>query len=154
MIKPCPDTLDVAALREAARRPEVVAALQMFFEETDRLIAAHSPTCWNHGHCCRFGRYGHRLYVTALEVVFYLAGEYDLPAVDEDTCAHARGGQCQARGHRPLGCRVFFCDPAAQGWQQPLTEARLAVLRGLHGRLGVSYFYTDWMTVLKRLQQA
>ena len=153
MTDPASDPFHLAALREAARRPEVVAALREFFEETHRLIAAHAPTCWNRGECCRFGRYGHRLYVTALEVVYYLAGQYALPAIDEDACPHARDGRCQAREYRPLGCRIFYCDPAAQDWQGPLTEERLTLLREMHESLGVPYFYADWMAVLRALQQ-
>ncbi|HOW71956.1 MAG TPA: hypothetical protein PKY77_15260 [Phycisphaerae bacterium] len=147
------DTFPLPALRETARRPEVVTALRRFFDETDRQIAGYHPTCWNHGHCCQFGTYGHRLYVTALEVVMYLAGGYDLPVIEQDACPHARDGRCQARTCRPLGCRVFYCDPAAREWQGPLTEERLAVLRDLHGQLGVPYFYADWMTVLRALQR-
>lgn len=147
------DPFHIPALRDAARRPEVVAALRAFFEETDRAIAAHGPTCWNRGECCRFGQYGHRLYVNALEVVYYLAGEYELPAIDADTCPHARDGHCQARAYRPLGCRVFYCDPAAQAWQSPLTEDRLGLLRNMHESLGVPYFYADWMAILRALRQ-
>jgi hypothetical protein len=139
------------ALREAARRPDVVAAMKRFYEETDRLIAGHAPTCWNKGECCRFGEFGHRLYVTALEVCYYLAMG-DLPESPvAETCPHACDGKCHTRDRRPLGCRVFFCDPAAQHWQGSLTEARLGRLRELHEQLEVSYFYVDWLTVLRAI---
>src|SRR5690606_15972402 len=114
---------------------------------------------------CRFGRFGHRLYVTALEVVYYLAiageaataerseatGSGLIPLITEDVCPHAPGGKCQARSRRPLGCRIFYCDPAAQHWQGPLTEDLLGELRRLHDELQVPYFYAEWLTVLKAL---
>lgn len=141
----------IEALYEAARRPEVVRAMRAFYEEADRLIAEQGATCWNKGECCRFGRFGHRLYVTALEVCYYLAGEEKPLPVADDTCPHAYEGRCHLRDRRPLSCRIFYCDPAAQSWQSPLTEDQLARLRALHGELNVPYFYADWMLVLRAL---
>ena len=141
--------IPVDALLEAAQRSEVVAAMQDFYEETDRLIAEQAATCWNKGNCCRFGEFEHRLYVTALEVCYYLANG-GLPAPPTlDACPHAYDGKCHARDRRHLGCRVFFCDPSAQDWPAPLTEKRLQRLRQLHERVGIPYFYADWMTVLR-----
>lgn len=158
-----PADIPVAALRDAARRPDVVAAVRDLYAQADRRIAEHAPTCWNKGECCRFGEFGHRLYVTALEVVCYLAAGDDVPdggdphqdrgllPIVGDACPHAREGRCRARSRRPLGCRVFYCDPAASHWQGPLTEELLAELRQLHARLEVPYFYAEWLTVLEAL---
>ncbi len=158
--------IPVVELRAAASRPEVVAVMRDLYARADEHIAAQLPTCWNKGECCRFGAYGHRLYVTALEAVYYIAMEAAdsdsmacgsssaLPVVKDkdDVCPHAREGKCHARQRRPLGCRVFYCDPAAQHWQGPLTESFLGELRRLHDELGVPYFYADWMAVLTALR--
>jgi hypothetical protein len=145
------DPIPVAELLTASRRPEVVAAMRDFYADVDREIAAQPATCWNRGDCCRFGTFGHRLYVTALEVCFYLAQGDPPPPVTDDVCPHAHDGRCHVRDRRPLGCRVFYCDPAARDWQGPLTEARLTRLRAMHDELGVPYFYADWLAVLRAL---
>jgi len=142
-----------SALRTAAHRSDLVGAMRAFYEETDRLIADRHPTCWNKGACCDFTRLGSRLYVTALEVCYYLAA-HQVPAVMGDACPHAYDGSCHARDHRPLGCRVYHCDPQAQAWQGPLMEERLARLRVLHEELGVAYFYADWIRILRSLGPA
>lgn len=151
---PVTPDIPVVALRQAADRPDVVAAMQAFYEDADRRIAEQSPVCWNKGECCRFGEFGHRLYVTALEVVYYLATARGckVPTVTEDACPHARDGKCGVRHRRPLGCRVFYCDPAAQHWQGPFTEEMLARLRRMHDELAVPYFYADWLSVLRALE--
>jgi hypothetical protein len=156
-MQPAP-VIPVEELIRAARRPEVREAVERLYADAEAEIAAHAPTCWNKGECCQFGQYGHRLYVTALEVACYLAqgGLTEAgpqPALDAraDACPHAREGRCQARDRRPLGCRIFYCDPAAQHWQGPLTERCLQRLRSLHDELGVPYFYADWMSVLAAL---
>lgn len=136
---------------EHARRDDVRVAMHAFYETVDARIAALPGTCWNKGACCRFGEYGHRLYVTALEVCYYLAmGQTGVPT-SEAVCPHAHDGKCHVRDRRPLACRIFYCDPAAQEWQGPLTEERLGTLRKMHDQLGVPYFYADWMRVLRAL---
>jgi len=143
--------IPVAAVLQASRRPEVVAAMQSLYRDADRRISEQGATCWNKGDCCKFGRFGHRLYVTALETACYLAAGDATAPTEADVCPHAHDGKCHARDRRPLGCRVFYCDPAARSWQGPLTEEFLARLRTLHDELDVPYFYADWMTVLRAL---
>lgn len=151
----CSETLlpvPSSVLLEHARRPEVVTAMREFYAEADREIADHGATCWNKGECCRFGQFGHRLYVTSLEIAYYLATGNFPPPVTSDTCPHAIDGKCHARERRPFGCRVFYCDPSAQHWQGPLSEQRLAQLKAMHEALRVPYMYVDWMTVVKAMQ--
>jgi hypothetical protein len=143
--------IPVSVLREHARRPEVVQAMRDFYAEADREIVEQGAICGNKGECCRFGQFGHRLYVTTLEIVYYLATGGLPPPVTTDACPYSLDGKCHIRDGRPLGCRVFYCDPNAQHWQGPLSERRLAQLRILHERLGVPYLYVDWMTVQRAL---
>lgn len=60
---------DLTRLGHDPRFRERMAAL---YAELDAEIAAHSPVCWNRGLCCNFGRTGHRLYVTALELAYFV----------------------------------------------------------------------------------
>lgn len=139
------------AITAAARRPEVVDAVRHLYARAQQFIDAQQPTCWNRGECCRFGAFGHRLFVTTMELAYYLAAG-EVPAVPAvDACPHAHDGRCHARDRRPLGCRIFYCDPEAQRWQPPLTERLLAELRTLHNELGVEYVYVDWMVALAAL---
>ncbi|HSW46323.1 MAG TPA: hypothetical protein VLM89_12210 [Phycisphaerae bacterium] len=154
MLTLCPTSADipVAEIVAAAHRPEVVEAMRVFYTETDDLIAARHPVCRNRGLCCRFGQFGHRLYVTTLEAAFYLATGEPPPAVTDDACPHTHDGRCHARDRRPMGCRVFFCESASRHWQGLLTEDRLARLRQLHEEINVPYVYADWMTVLEAIR--
>ncbi len=47
-----------------------------------------------------------------------------------------------------MGCRVFFCESADEGWQNELTEWALARLREMHQRFDVPYVYSEWLTAL------
>lgn len=94
-------------------------AMQVFYTEVDAAVASHSPVCINRGHCCKFDSFGHKLYVTDVELRYFSEGMRSrwIDPTDEAKCPYQSGGRCNARERRPLGCRVFFCDPAAQGWQ-------------------------------------
>lgn len=153
-----PLEIPVNDLRVAARRDDVIAAMRAFYAAVDERLARLPGHCANRGECCRFGAYGHRLYVTFLETACFMAWRHGEQAAGpdpgpvgdaaEDVCPFARGGVCTARPARPLGCRIFLCDPAARHWQGPVTEELLGELRGLHRRLDVPWFCADWMAVL------
>jgi hypothetical protein len=143
--------IPVAAIEAASLREDCLDAVRELCIQVDRQIASYAPRCRNRGLCCRFGQFGHRLYVTTLEASYYLAVHGPPPGISEDACPHAYDGRCHVREARPFGCRIFHCDPEASLWQGPLTESCLARLRVLHTELAVPYVYADWMTVLDAL---
>src|SRR3954452_7132653 len=85
------------------------------YADADREVAAAGPVCVASGRCCRFKEFGHVLYISNLEadVLLSAAPPYESP-VSTDFCPFQRGTLCTAREPRPLGCRVYFCDPAYQ----------------------------------------
>src|SRR5689334_7739520 len=59
-------TLDPTALSRHQRVREL-------YERLDTEITGRKPLCINRGDCCKFDSYGHRLYVTAVELEYFLA---------------------------------------------------------------------------------
>jgi Fe-S-cluster containining protein len=147
------DLIPVNELMQAAQRPEVITAMGGFYDYLDGRIASYQPKCTNRGFCCKFGEFGHRLYVTALEACYYLDGEYEHLPIKADACPLAYNYVCNARDHRPMGCRIFFCDGDVDKWQGALTEECLGHLRDMHNKFGLSYFYMDWMHILKAIER-
>jgi hypothetical protein len=111
--------------------------LQAVYRELDVAVAQQGPVCALSGRCCRFGEYGHTLFLSAPEALLLLADAPPPPRELDDgqTCPwqDARG-RCTARDARPLGCRVFFCDPTFQSQAAELSEAFLGRLKQLAGR--------------------
>jgi Fe-S-cluster containining protein len=123
-----------------------------YYRRVDAAIAAHRPTCVNRGACCKFAEYGHKLYVTAVELAYFLdhqRAEGVRPIESDHACPYQAGGMCTAREHRPLGCRVFFCDPAAQEWQPAEYERGLAELKQIGREFGIEYRYQEWLSALR-----
>jgi Fe-S-cluster containining protein len=151
-----PSDIPWPELLAAAARPEIAATLRDLFATLDAEIAALNPTCWISGKCCKFDSYGHRLYVTALEIAWLLP-QLDAPSrlrlrdshlPELDGCPFQVAGLCSVHALRPLGCRTYFCDPAAQHWQNPLYEKFLTALRQLHDAYAIPYRYLEWRTGL------
>lgn len=145
--------LPLEEVRRCASHAVFVETVRDLYADLDAQIAARRPVCSNRGACCRFGEFGHRLFVTPIEVAYFLAtAEGPVPRSEaSQTCPYQRGGLCTARVGRPAGCRIFFCDPDARSWQGPLTEATLARLKDLHERFNLPYAYLDWMQALGQL---
>ena len=137
-------------MSESVRR-EILA----LYEEVDREVAAAGPVCIASGRCCRFKEYGHVLFVSNLEASVLLdqAPPYDTP-VSADFCPFQRDKLCTAREPRPLGCRVYYCDPSYQTRAGEITEKYLARLKELAERLGIDWRYAPLHTYLNDPQEA
>lgn len=150
------------AVRAAASRPEVTHAIDHLYAELSRRIDERRPRCQASGRCCRFDQFGHRLYVTTLELAAFLGKKTQitshkseeesgrgLPVVGEGgACPFQVGGLCSVHEIRPFGCRVFFCDATSTQWQHEQYEQLHAELKRLHERLAVPYFYVEWRFAL------
>ncbi len=125
--------------------------MEAFYIGIDAAVAARAPACLNRGDCCRFDAYDHRLYVTTVELAYFVRGlrEQWRPADDRGACPFQIAGLCAARSHRPMGCRVFFCDPAAQTWQNAEYERLLAELKTICEAFDVDYRYVEWLSALR-----
>src|SRR5262245_17058110 len=112
------------------------------YAEADREVAAAGPVCVASGRCCRFKEYGHVLFLSTLEadVLLAEAPPYERPVSDE-FCPFQKGNLCTARAPRPLGCRVYFCDPAYQERAHEITEKYLSRLKEACMRAGLEWRY-------------
>jgi hypothetical protein len=112
------------------------------YREVDAAVAAAGPVCVASGRCCRFKEYGHTLFVSSLEADVLLASAlpYD-PPVSADFCPFQKDSLCTAREPRPLGCRVYYCDPAYQETGGRISEEYLRRLKRLADEHGVAWRY-------------
>jgi hypothetical protein len=112
------------------------------YREADAAVAAAGPVCVASGRCCRFKEYGHTLFLSNLEAEVLLAAAppYQQP-VSADFCPFQKDNLCTAREPRPLGCRVYFCDPNYQDKSHEITESYLRRLKALAAEHGIEWRY-------------
>jgi Fe-S-cluster containining protein len=110
------------------------------YAEVDAVVAAASPKCDASGRCCRFTEYDHTLFLSQFEAEILLetAPPFAKP-ISRDGCPFQVNNLCTARVERPLGCRIYFCDPAFQEPQYAITEAAIRRLKQL-----ADQFETGW----------
>ena len=112
------------------------------YAEADREVAVAGPVCIASGRCCRFKEYGHTLFLSNLEAEVLLqdAPAYERPVTSE-FCPFQKGNLCTAREPRPLGCRVYYCDPTYQETGQRISETYLRKLKELADALDIPWRY-------------
>jgi Fe-S-cluster containining protein len=139
---------------DASKRPEVADSVERLYAELRVDIDARRPLCVISGRCCKFDEYGHRLYVTTMELATFVRrrGEAPIPAgTDPGSCPFQSNKLCGVHAIRPFGCRMFFCDATATDWQQAAYERYHAKLKQLHEELAVPYMYVEWRAALASL---
>ena len=147
----------IESIHSASKRPDVAAAVHALYARVTAEIDRRRPKCEMSGRCCNFESYGHRLYLTTLELATFL---HDLPepqlptAIPSTGCPFQLNKLCTVHTIRPFGCRIFFCDPSAAEWQQSAYERFHAELKHLHQQLSVPYAYMEWRTALRGITQA
>ena len=121
---------------------ELRERLRAVYAAVDAVVADASPRCDASGRCCRFTEYGHSLFISEFEAEILLeAGLPFAKPVTRDGCPFQIDNRCTARENRPLGCRIYFCDPNFQEQQGPLTEAALAKMKSLADEFGTGWRY-------------
>ncbi|HSV16100.1 MAG TPA: hypothetical protein VLI90_17700 [Tepidisphaeraceae bacterium] len=145
-----------SAVQSAARRPEIRPLVRDLYARLRSRIDERRPICVASGRCCRFDEYGHRLYVTTIELAAFvseLQATTPPPIITPQPggCLFQIGKLCGVHAIRPFGCRVFFCDPTAEAWQTEQYEQFHAELKRLHDELAVPYFYVEWRQALTAL---
>lgn len=139
-------TPDGAAVVKAAR-----VELRALYADVAAEIAALAPVCDLSGRCCHFAKFGHDLFLTTLELA-ELVGLHGPPPPAEGPgrCPYQQGLLCTAREGRPLGCRIFYCDPAYETAMQELAARYHARMKEIHERLDLTYEYGELLHTLAR----
>jgi hypothetical protein len=121
---------------------ELSRQVRALYADVDHEVAAAGPVCVASGRCCRFKEHGHTLFLSSLEadVLLAAAPAYERPT-SPDFCPFQKGNLCTAREPRPLGCRVYYCDPAYQETGNRITEKYLRRLKELAEAHGVPWHY-------------
>ncbi len=145
----------------AAKRPELVKQLTRLYKQIDRCVSAYPDECLTCGRCCRFEEYGHRLYITGLELAWFSQryGSYSTgrpgPLITGGTrpergvCPLLQGVACTVHAIRPMGCRLFNCRVYADR-QSVDHEMFLRRIRRLHDKEDLPYVYMNWSAALQR----
>ena len=144
---------------DPARRADLLSRIDALYAQLAADIAATGVTCALSGNCCDFEKADHRLFATGAEIeraAALLATPLALqaaatePFVTEAHCPFWIKRRCTAREVRPLGCRVYFCDPAYEAEHAPAIYERYhRLLKDLLAEFDLPYAYSAFVAGLR-----
>ena len=106
-------------------------------------------TCDACGRCCDFESFGHKLFVTTPEIIYFKSKfkPEDLKPIATAICPYNSHGKCTIYEDRFAACRIFNCKTDTEA-QNDLTEEVLKELKGLCDTFDIPYRYVDLKTAL------
>lgn len=122
-------------------RKDVISEVGAIYEWIDGQMAAVRRGCRVCGDCCDFEAYGHRLYVSTPEIMYFAHSMGpEIRPMPSGVCPYRVDNRCTAYPCRFSGCRIFDCrgEAAVQG---RLSEAMLRRFKDLCAARNVPYRY-------------
>jgi len=122
----------------------LIRQVQEIYDWLDEQLKAQSPDCVACGKCCDFDSFGHRLFVTTPEILFFenKIGSRDIKKMAGGRCIYQADGKCSVYQYRFAGCRIFDCK-ANPDFQSDLTETVIKKFKSLCEEYEVPYRYVD-----------
>ena len=139
-----------SAVKAAAEKQGLLQELRAILVEAQAAIDRYAPHCRGCGKCCDFEQLDHRLFCTTAELAL-LTTDNPPSKVPPLRCCYQTGQICTARGNRPLGCRMFFCDEKVSGLYEDIYEDFHRRITELHHRWDVEYYYIELSEGLSQL---
>jgi hypothetical protein len=132
---------------------EIVRQVGDIYKWLDEQLIAHvakAGDCKICGKCCDLEAYGHRLYVTTPEMMFFAdkIGNRNIKKMTGGRCSYQTDGKCTVHPYRFAGCRIFCCKGDA-GFQSELTESAIKKFKALCDKFKIPYRYVDLPTALR-----
>jgi Fe-S-cluster containining protein len=144
------------------RNEEIASRVEAIYKWLDEQIAAHQDAagkCEACGKCCDFETFGHRLFVTTPEMIYFAEkiGSEKLKKITTGKCSYQEGDpstalgtpsrKCTVYDFRFAGCRIFCCKGDAR-FQSELTETVIKKFKALCDEFKIPYRYVDLPTAL------
>jgi len=124
--------------------------LREIYAAADAAVAEAGPRCDASGQCCRFQEYGHTLFVSQIEADYLLSQAPPFAGpVSDAACPFQVENLCTAREPRPLGCRVYFCDPSYQEAGPRISERYLGAIKRLADEFDLGWRYAPLQFFLR-----
>ena len=140
------------------------------YDWLDSNLKPSTNRCSACGKCCNFESFGHKLFVTTPELLYFSKNVKNLrststqtplearcqrrltatkggPPLTGQTCPYLENDKCGARNYRFAGCRIFFCKTDTE-LQTKLSEETVKKFRLLCDKFNFPYRYIDLMTAL------
>lgn len=129
-------------------------AVDEIYQNLDKQLNASGQSCKACGECCDFDSFGHRLYITTPELLYFKkklkANTISILPMADGVCPYRKDQKCTVYLWRFAGCRIFNCTGDAD-LQSRLSEETIALCKTLCILYGLEYRYMDLKTGLDNI---
>lgn len=130
---------------------QIADAVERLYSQLEATLSSSPMPCKACGQCCDFESFGHRLFLTPPELIYFQAGLAQnnilLLPMTTGVCPYRNGSKCSVYPWRFAGCRIFNCTGDAD-LQSRLSEEIIDQMKNLCLRHALSYRYLDLKTAL------
>ncbi len=133
-------------------KKRIIEEVDEVYRAIDNRLKSSLPdgiACKTCGCCCDFKKYGHRLYVTTPEIMYFKHFVPEKKKMIKGICPYKTDdNKCEIHPYRFSGCRIYLCD-ADKDLQSELSEFAISKFRQICEKHGIEYGYTDLATMLE-----
>jgi Fe-S-cluster containining protein len=133
----------------------VVEAVHEIYQNLNKQLELSGQSCKACGRCCDFDSFGHRLYITTPELLYFklklTENKIPLLPMTDGVCPYRKDKKCFVYQWRFSGCRIFNCTGNAD-WQSQLSEETIALFKTLCILYRLEYRYMDLKSALESIQ--
>ncbi len=136
-------------------KEHIIDEVEKIYNWIDRQIKANvteNDRCDGCGKCCDFEKFGHKLYITSPELIYFKMriGANNLKTMPTGICPYQVDNKCTVHAHRFAGCRIFFCK-ADEDFQSKLSEEAILKFKKICKDRDIPYEYTELARSLNSL---
>jgi hypothetical protein len=89
---------------------QIIQEVDTVYKWLDEQLAPMDSSCRACGDCCDFESFGHKLYITTPELIYFQNRlSQPVKAMTADVCPYRMDGKCTVYPYRFSGCRIFSC---------------------------------------------
>ena len=131
---------------------QIIQEVEAIYRWVDEQVGLLDSSCQACGECCDFERFGHRLYITTPELIYFQhhVGR-DIKTMATGVCPYRIDGKCTVYPCRFSGCRIFFCKRDTEK-QNALCEQAIGKFKTLCNQYQISYHYVYLKAGLEMLR--
>jgi Fe-S-cluster containining protein len=129
---------------------KICKQVSQIYDWLNSQIKSLDVDCSACGKCCDFKSFGHKLFVTTPELLYFYKNVKPLRKMTGSSCPCLENGKCTARDFRFSGCRIFFCKADSEKINE-LSEQTIKKIKTLCDEFDFPYRYVDWATALNNI---
>ena len=132
---------------------QMIKEVDILYQWLEGELAALGQSCAACGACCDFESFGHRLYITTPELVYFQhhIGP-DIRTMTSGVCPYRIDGQCTVYPYRFAGCRIFTCKGDTEA-ENRICEQAVKKFKDLCDQQGIPYHYVYLKSGLEMLNR-